>query len=78
MERDPYLPVIDLLKAYFRLDVGDERQTIHEKVMSKLRALDASLEPTVPALLGLLDLPVEDPHWQTLEPPQRRQRTLEA
>ena len=74
----PYLPVIDLLKAYFRLDVGDERQTIHEKVMSKLRTLNASLEPTVPALLGLLDLPVEDPHWQTLEPPQRRQRTLEA
>ena len=74
----PYLPIIDLLNAYFRLDVGDERQTIHEKVLRQLRTLDASLEPTVPALFALLDIPVEDPHWQTLEPPQRRQRTLEA
>ena len=74
----PYLPVIDLLKAYFRLDVRDERQTIREKVMSKLRTLDEGLEPTLPAVLALLDVPVEDPHWQALEPPQRRQRTLEA
>ena len=32
----------------------------------------------MPALFALLDLPVEDPQWQTLEPPQRRQRILEA
>ena len=29
-------------------------------------------------MLALLDVPVDDPHWQALEPPQRRQRTLEA
>jgi predicted ATPase len=29
-------------------------------------------------VLALLDAPVEDPHWQVLEAPQRRQRTLEA
>ena len=74
----PYLPVIDLLKAYFRLDAGDEQQTIRDKVMGKLRLLDEGLMPTLPAVLALLDVPVEDPHWQALEAPQRRQRTLEA
>ena len=45
----PYLPVIDLLKAYFRLDAGDEQQTIRDKVMGKLRLLDEdSCQPCRP------------------------------
>ena len=38
----------------------------------------AALGPTLPAFLALLDVPVEDPQWQALDPPQRRQRTLDA
>jgi DNA-binding NtrC family response regulator/tetratricopeptide (TPR) repeat protein/class 3 adenylate cyclase len=74
----PYLPVIDLLKAYFQIDAHDAPQTIHDQIVSKLRMLDAGLEPILPAVLALLDVSVDDPHWQALEPPQRRQRTLEA
>jgi predicted ATPase len=32
----------------------------------------------LPAFLALLDLPVDDQQWQVLDPPQKRQRTLEA
>src|SRR5207248_4495552 len=39
---------------------------------------DRTLEPSLPALLGWLDVPVEDASWQALDPPQRRQRTLEV
>src|SRR5262249_49267072 len=39
---------------------------------------DAALQPTLPAFLTLLDVPVEDLHWQALGPPQRRQRLLDA
>jgi tetratricopeptide (TPR) repeat protein len=46
--------------------------------MSQLRGLDEGLMPTLPAVLTLLDVPVEDLHWQALEAPQRRQHTLEA
>jgi transcriptional regulator with AAA-type ATPase domain/tetratricopeptide (TPR) repeat protein len=74
----PYLPVLDLLKAYFLLDARDAPQTIRDKVMRKLRLLDEGLMPALPAVLALLDVPVDDPQWQTLEPAQRRQRTLEA
>ena len=49
-----------------------------EKLTGKLLTLDAALGPTLPAFLTLLDVPVEDRHWQDLDPAQRRQRTLEA
>jgi tetratricopeptide (TPR) repeat protein len=40
--------------------------------------LDRALESLLPPLLALLDVPVEDAEWQNLDPPQRRQRTLDA
>src|ERR1700730_1166072 len=51
--------------------------SIREKVTVKLLSLDARLLPLLPTLLILLDLPPED-HQSTLDPPQHRQRTLEA
>ena len=73
-----YLPVRDLLKAYFQIDDRDDGRKIREKLTGKLLTLDAALGPTLPAFLTLLDVPVEDRHWQALDPAQRRQRTLEA
>jgi class 3 adenylate cyclase/tetratricopeptide (TPR) repeat protein len=74
----PYLPVHDLLKAYFQIEARDEARRIREKVTGKLLTLDRALEPVLPPCLALLDVLVEDPHWQALDPAQRRQRTLEA
>jgi class 3 adenylate cyclase/tetratricopeptide (TPR) repeat protein len=73
-----YLPVIDLLKGYFGLGAYDDDRDIQRKISSKLADLDADLESAAPAFLWLLSVPVEDPGWQTLEPPQRRRRTLDA
>ena len=73
-----YLPVIDLLKAYFRIEDRDDVRMIREKVIGKLFTLDESLKSTLPVFLTLLDVPVDDTTWQGLDPPQRRQRTLEA
>jgi len=73
-----YLPVIDLLKAYFKVHDRETHREIREKVTGKLLTLDRTLEPTLPALLALLDVPVEDAQWQALDPGQRRQRTLNA
>jgi len=74
----PYLPVIDLLKAYFKIQDRDDQREIREKVTGKLLTLDKALESTLPALLALLDVPVDDPMWQVLDPLQRRQQTLGA
>jgi class 3 adenylate cyclase/tetratricopeptide (TPR) repeat protein len=74
----PYLPVIDLLKTYFKVQERHGQRDIGEKVMGKLLTLDRALEPTLPAFLLVLDVPVDDAQWQALDPPQRRQRTLDA
>jgi tetratricopeptide (TPR) repeat protein len=47
-------------------------------VAGKVLSLDRALEPSLPALLSLLEVPVEDEAWGRLDPPQRRQRTLDA
>ena len=73
-----WLPVIELLKGYFKIQDRDDHREIREKVTGKLLTLDESLKPTLPALLALLDVPIEDTAWQTLDPSQRRQQTLDA
>jgi predicted ATPase len=73
-----YLPVVDLLKTYVGIETHDDARRMREKVTGKLLTLDETLKPTLPAILALLEVPVEDPQWQALDPPQRRRRTLEA
>jgi class 3 adenylate cyclase/tetratricopeptide (TPR) repeat protein len=74
----PYLPVGGLLKAYFQLQDGEAPHHIGEWLTTQLLRLDSALHPTVPSLLALLGVPVEDPAWQVLDPLQRQQRMLEA
>jgi class 3 adenylate cyclase/tetratricopeptide (TPR) repeat protein len=73
-----YLPVIDLLKGYFKIQGRDDVREIREKVTGKLLTLDEALKSTLSPLLALLNLPVDDAAWDTIDPGQRRQRTLEA
>src|SRR3984893_16905559 len=73
-----YRPVIDLLRAYFEVSDRADQQEIRDKVVGQVLALDKELASTVPALLSLFDVPVEDPQWQSLNPRQRRERTLDA
>jgi class 3 adenylate cyclase/tetratricopeptide (TPR) repeat protein len=73
-----YLPIIALLKGYFNVSDRETHREIREKVTGKLMTLDRTLEPTLPALMALLGVPLADAEWQALDPPQRRRRTLEA
>ena len=46
----PYLPVIELLKGYFQIQLQDEHRTQRQKVIGKVLELDRSLEDTLPYL----------------------------
>jgi len=74
----PYLPVIDLMKAYFQIDPRDDASKVRNRVTEKVVSLGSALEPTFSPVLALLDAPVDEAQWQTLDPAQRQRRTLEA
>jgi predicted ATPase len=68
--------VVDLLKRYCHVEERDDPRTIRAKVTGQILTLDEALHETIPAVLTLLDaLPADSP-FLTLDPPQRRQRTL--
>jgi predicted ATPase len=73
-----YLPVIELLRGYFGIEGRDDSRKIREKVTGKVLTLAPALGPAVPALLALLDVPVDEAAWHALDPLQRRQQTLDA
>ena len=74
----PYFPVIDLLKRYGHIEDHDDTRTIRAKITGQVLTLDETLQDTIPALLALLDALPEDRPFLQLDPPQRRQRTLDA
>jgi class 3 adenylate cyclase/tetratricopeptide (TPR) repeat protein/ribosomal protein L40E len=73
-----YLPVIELLKSYFKITAEDDACSRREKVAGKIVMLDRGLEDTLPYLFGLLGIVEGDDPLGQLNPQLRRRRTLEA
>ena len=73
-----YLPVIELLKSYFRIESQDDERKRREKVGGKVLMLDRSLEDTLPYLFALLGIEEQPSPLQQMDPQIRRRRTFEA
>jgi transcriptional regulator with AAA-type ATPase domain/tetratricopeptide (TPR) repeat protein len=74
----PYLPVVDLLKAYFEIDPEEGGDRARERVTDRLLGLDRALAPALPALTTLLDLPMGGEPWNELDAADRRARIQDA
>ena len=74
----PYLPVIDLVRAYFKVEERDEPRVVREKVTGKLLTLDENLRGDLAPVLALLGMPVPEPSWTGLVAAERRHRTFDA
>src|SRR5213594_4683616 len=74
----PYLPLIELLKAYFQIQLQDDERTRRERVLGKVLGLDRSLEDALPYLFSLLGIEDLTSSLQQMDPQIRRRRTFDA
>jgi predicted ATPase/class 3 adenylate cyclase len=73
-----WLPVLELLRTYFKIVHTDDASSRREKIRTALTALDPSLDDALPYMFGLLGI-VEGPDpLDQMDPQTKRQRTLEA
>ncbi|WP_342736298.1 adenylate/guanylate cyclase domain-containing protein [Bradyrhizobium sp. B117] len=74
----PYLPVIEVLRHYFKINVDEETRFICEKVTRKILTLDSSFQEGIPPVLDLLDALDKEHPFRLLDPLQHRQYTYQA
>jgi class 3 adenylate cyclase/tetratricopeptide (TPR) repeat protein len=74
----PYLPFLDVLRSYFRVEESDHEDGIKKKVRDRIVRLDEKLLDILPSLQELLSLEVDDRKYAQLDPQEKRVRTFEA
>jgi len=74
----PYLPFLDILRAYFDIEEGDREYVIKKKMAEKVSQLDEKLKESLPPIEDILSLKVEDEAYLKLDPPARRVKIFEA
>ncbi|MGH8430238.1 MAG: ATP-binding protein, partial [Solimonas sp.] len=67
-----------LLKSYLGVKDADSLQQIRQRVTAALETVGEPRDTIGPALLSLLDVPVDDGAWLALDPKERRRHTLDA
>ncbi len=73
-----YLPVIDLLRGYFRIASADDDRTRREKITGKVLALDRALEDALPYVFALLGVAGAESGMDGMDAGVRRRRTQDA
>jgi class 3 adenylate cyclase/tetratricopeptide (TPR) repeat protein len=74
----PFLPLADLLRAYFRIENRDDTRSVRAKVTGMVLTLDRALEDAVPAILWILEALGPDDVFLAQDPPQRRRHAVES
>lgn len=74
----PYLPITELLKGYFQIQLQDDEHTRREKIIGKILGLDRSLEDVLPYYFALLNIEDPDSPLLQMDPLMRRRKTFDA
>ena len=73
-----YLPVLELLSAYFEIGRDDDERKRRERILGKVLGLDRGLEDTLPYLYSLYGIVETGDSLAQMDPRTRRRRTQEA
>jgi predicted ATPase len=73
-----YLPVLELLYRYFRVEVADDKAARRARIETRIGALDPALNDTLPLLYTLMGLHEGPDPTAQMDPQIKRRRTLEA
>ena len=74
----PFLLVAQLIRSWLGVHDRDGQAEIGRKLAEAVAGIDDQLLAELGPLRSLLDLPNEDPEWERLDPPRRRQRIRHA
>jgi predicted ATPase len=73
-----YLPVLQLLSAYFEISRDDDNRKRRERILGKVLGLDRSLEDSLPYLYSLSGIVETSDSLAPIDPRIRRRRTQET
>jgi class 3 adenylate cyclase/tetratricopeptide (TPR) repeat protein len=73
-----YLPVTELLRAYFEITSDDDDRKRRERILGKVLGLDRTLEDTLPYLYSLFGISEAGDSLAQMDPQIRRRRAQEA
>ena len=74
----PYLPLLDILRAYFDITEGEREFLVRKMMAEKMSRLDEKLGNILPPLHDLFSMKVEDEGYLWLDPQKKRERIFEA
>jgi len=74
----PYLPIVELIRGYFKVDAQEDIHSIREKVSGKILTLNPALQDAILPVLDLLNALDDDHPFRSLDPQEHRQRTYQA
>jgi class 3 adenylate cyclase len=74
----PYLAISNLLRSWCEIPEEASAAEAKRRLHDALVALPAGASTYIPALQSLLELPVEDADWPTLDPAVRRHRMMSS
>jgi class 3 adenylate cyclase/tetratricopeptide (TPR) repeat protein/energy-coupling factor transporter ATP-binding protein EcfA2 len=73
-----YLPILDILRAYFDVEERDREFVIKKKIIDKLIQFDGNLKEILPPLHEIFSLKIEDEEYPKLDLQKKREMTFEA
>jgi predicted ATPase len=73
-----YLPLGILLRAIFKVGDRDDQAEIDSKMRTGLAQFVTKVDPLLPVIQVLMDLPVSDPNWAALNPQERASRIIDG